>query len=140
LERGAYPFSGSSLWNAGGFMNVIIRILVGGLTGWLTGKAVELEGRVKVEREGHLLDMIYGIVGAMVGEYLFFWIVIGKGNAFSDYATMVLGSVTVVGAARLVTARWRLIRSYKRNTSPSSFGVGRVNRARIEPLEAPVAV
>jgi uncharacterized membrane protein YeaQ/YmgE (transglycosylase-associated protein family) len=25
--------------------------------------------------------MIYGIVGAMVGEHLFFWIVIGKGNA-----------------------------------------------------------
>jgi uncharacterized membrane protein YeaQ/YmgE (transglycosylase-associated protein family) len=54
------------------------------------------------------LDAIYGVVGAMVGEYLFFWIVIGKGNAVSDYATMVLGSITVVGAARLLAARWRL--------------------------------
>jgi uncharacterized membrane protein YeaQ/YmgE (transglycosylase-associated protein family) len=87
------------------FMNFIVRILVGGITGWLTGKAVEIEGRVKVVKEGHVLDMIYGIVGAMVGEYLFFWIVVGKGNAFSEYATTVLGSITVVGAARLVTAR-----------------------------------
>jgi uncharacterized membrane protein YeaQ/YmgE (transglycosylase-associated protein family) len=92
-------------------MNVIVRILVGGLTGWLTGKAVEVEGHVKVVREGHVLDVIYGIVGAMVGEYLFFWIVIGKGNAFSDYATTVLGSITLVGAARLLAARWRLVRS-----------------------------
>jgi uncharacterized membrane protein YeaQ/YmgE (transglycosylase-associated protein family) len=119
-----------------GFMNVIVRILVGGLTGWLTGKAVEIEGRVKVVREGHVLDMIYGIVGAMVGEYLFFWIVIGKGNALSDYATMVLGSVTVVGAARLLVARWRLAGFYKRNTSPISFGVGRVKPDGIEPIEA----
>jgi uncharacterized membrane protein YeaQ/YmgE (transglycosylase-associated protein family) len=120
-------------------MNVIVQILVGGLTGWLTGKAVEVEGRVKVVREGHVLDMISGIVGAMVGEYLFFWIVIGKGNAFSDYATMVLGSITVVGAARLLVARWRLARSHKTNTSSSSFGVGRVNPDVVDPIEAPAA-
>jgi len=92
-------------------MNVLVQILVGGLTGWLTGKAVEIEGHEKVVREGHVLDTIYGIVGAMVGEYLFFWIVIGKGDAFSDYATMVLGSITLVGAARLLAARWPLARS-----------------------------
>jgi uncharacterized membrane protein YeaQ/YmgE (transglycosylase-associated protein family) len=83
-------------------MNVIVRIVVGGLAGWLTGKAVELEGRVTVAREGHVLDAIYGIVGAMVGESLFFWIVIGKGNAFSDFATAVLGSITIVGIARFI--------------------------------------
>jgi len=119
-----------------GFMNVIARILVGGLTGWLTGKAVEIEGHGNVVREGHVLDAIYGIVGAMVGEYLFFWIVIGKGNAFSSYATTVLGSITLVGAARLLAARLRLARSYKRNASPSAFGVGRVNPDGIDPIEA----
>jgi uncharacterized membrane protein YeaQ/YmgE (transglycosylase-associated protein family) len=85
-------------------MNVIVRIVIGALAGWLTGKAVEVEGRLEVVREGHVLDAIYGIVGAMVGEYLFFWIVIGKGNAFSDFATAVLGSVTIVGVARLIAA------------------------------------
>ncbi len=29
-------------------MNVIVLIVVGGLTGWLTGKAVEVEGRINV--------------------------------------------------------------------------------------------
>jgi uncharacterized membrane protein YeaQ/YmgE (transglycosylase-associated protein family) len=96
-----------------GFMNFIIRIVVGGVTGWLTGKAVEIEGPVKVVRERHVLDTICGIIGAMIGEYLFFWIVIGKGNAFSNFATAVLGSITVVGAARLIRARWRLAKSYK---------------------------
>ena len=50
-------------------MNIFIRILVGAIAGWLTGKAVEAEGRVKVVREGHGLDMIYGIVGAFIWLY-----------------------------------------------------------------------
>jgi uncharacterized membrane protein YeaQ/YmgE (transglycosylase-associated protein family) len=94
-------------------VNIIVQVLVGGLTGWLTGKAVEVEGRLKVVREGHVFDIIYGIIGAMIGEYLFFWMVIGKGDTFSSFATTVLGSITLVGAARLIAARWRLARSYK---------------------------
>jgi uncharacterized membrane protein YeaQ/YmgE (transglycosylase-associated protein family) len=123
----------------GGFMNVIVRIVVGAITGWLTGKLVEIEGRSKVVGEGHVLDIIYGIVGAIAGDYLFFWIVIGKGNGFSDFATAVLGSITVVGAARLLVARWRLARSYKKNTSPSSFEMRRVNPDPIDLIEAPAA-
>jgi uncharacterized membrane protein YeaQ/YmgE (transglycosylase-associated protein family) len=88
-------------------VNIFIRILVGAIAGWLTGKAVEAEGRVKVVREGHGLDMIYGIVGAFLGEYLFFWMVIGKGDAFSSFATTVLGAVTAVGVARLLVAKIR---------------------------------
>jgi uncharacterized membrane protein YeaQ/YmgE (transglycosylase-associated protein family) len=92
-------------------MNVIVLIVVGGLTGWLTGKAVEVEGRINVVKESHVIDAIYGIIGALVGDYLFFWMVIGKGNAFSSYATAVLGSITVVGVARLLAARWHRVRS-----------------------------
>jgi uncharacterized membrane protein YeaQ/YmgE (transglycosylase-associated protein family) len=92
-------------------VDVIIRIIIGGLTGWLTGKAVEVEGRMTVVREGHVIDAIYGIIGAMLGEYLFFWIVIGQGNALSSYATAILGSITLVGAARLLATRWHRVRS-----------------------------
>ena len=92
-------------------MNVIIRIIVGALTGWLTGKAVEVEGRINVVKEGHVIDAVYGIIGALLGDYLFFWMVIGKGNALSSYATAVLGSITLVGAARLLAARWHRVRS-----------------------------
>jgi uncharacterized membrane protein YeaQ/YmgE (transglycosylase-associated protein family) len=92
-------------------VNVIIRIIVGGLTGWLTGKAVEVEGRINVVKEGHVIDAVYGIIGALLGDYLFFWIVIGNGNTLSSYATAVLGAITLVGAARLLAARWHRIRS-----------------------------
>ena len=92
-------------------MNVIIRIIVGGLTGWLTGKAVEVEGRITVVKESHVTDAVYGIIGAMLGEYLFFWMVIGQGNTLSSYATAVLGAITLVGAARLLAARWHRVRS-----------------------------
>jgi uncharacterized membrane protein YeaQ/YmgE (transglycosylase-associated protein family) len=118
-------------------MNVILRIVIGGITGWLTGKLVEIEGRDRVVGERHVLDMIYGIVGGVVGEYLFFWIVIGKGNAFSDFATTALGSITAVGVARSLVRRWRRAQSYRRTTSPNSFGVGRVHPEVIDSNEAP---
>jgi uncharacterized membrane protein YeaQ/YmgE (transglycosylase-associated protein family) len=92
-------------------MNVIVLILVGGLTGWLTGKAVEVEGRTTIVKESHVIDAFYGIIGALIGGHLFFWMVIGQGNAFSSYATAILGSITVVGAARLLAARWHRVRS-----------------------------
>jgi len=92
-------------------VNVIVRIIIGALTGWLTGKAVEVEGRIHVVKEGHVIDAVYGIIGALLGDYLFFWIVVGKGNALSSYATAVLGSITLVGAARLLAARWHRLRS-----------------------------
>jgi uncharacterized membrane protein YeaQ/YmgE (transglycosylase-associated protein family) len=92
-------------------VNVIIRIIVGALTGWLTGKAVEVEGRINVVKEGHVIDAVYGIIGALLGDYLFFWMVIGQGNTLSSYATAVLGAITLVGAARLLAARWHRVRS-----------------------------
>jgi len=92
-------------------MNVIVLIIVGALTGWLTGKAVEVEGRINVVKESHVIDVVYGIIGAMLGDYLFFWMVIGQGNTLSSYATAVLGSITLVGAARLLAARWHRVRS-----------------------------
>jgi uncharacterized membrane protein YeaQ/YmgE (transglycosylase-associated protein family) len=92
-------------------MNVIVLIVVGGLTGWLTGKAVEVEGRINIVKESHVIDVVYGIIGALIGEYLFFWIVIGQGNTLSSYATAILGAITLVGAARLLATRWHRVRS-----------------------------
>jgi uncharacterized membrane protein YeaQ/YmgE (transglycosylase-associated protein family) len=88
-------------------MHVIVRILLGAFTGWLTGKAVGEEGYGRVSRPAHvtLLDAIYGIVGAFLGDHLFFWIVIGQGSPLSNYATTILGSITFVGAARLLAGR-----------------------------------
>jgi uncharacterized membrane protein YeaQ/YmgE (transglycosylase-associated protein family) len=90
-------------------MNVIVRILLGAFTGWLTGKAVGEEGYGRVSSPAHVtfLDAIYGIVGAFLGEHLLFWIVIGQGSSLSSYATAILGSITLVGTARLIAAKIR---------------------------------
>ncbi|HEU4341834.1 MAG TPA: hypothetical protein VFU31_09720 [Candidatus Binatia bacterium] len=96
-------------------MNVVVRILVGGFTGWLTGKAIGQEGYEKSVKDTHgrILDTFYGIVGGIVGEYLFFWMVVGTGSSFSSYATTVLGAITLVGAARLIGAKIRSHRPYQ---------------------------
>jgi uncharacterized membrane protein YeaQ/YmgE (transglycosylase-associated protein family) len=87
-------------------MYIVARILLGALAGWLTGKAADGERAGKGPSPGNIqrLDIIYGIIGALMGEYLFFWIIIGR-NSFGNYATAVLGAIAVVGAARLIGAR-----------------------------------
>jgi uncharacterized membrane protein YeaQ/YmgE (transglycosylase-associated protein family) len=88
-------------------MGGIFWILVGGLTGWLTGTFMGEQGYGKNLLGGYArsLDVALGIVGASFGGYLFFWAVIGDGSSFSRYATAILGSVTLVGAVRLISAR-----------------------------------
>jgi uncharacterized membrane protein YeaQ/YmgE (transglycosylase-associated protein family) len=87
-------------------MSGIIWILVGGMIGWLTGTLMVEAGYEKGLPGGHprSLDIALGIVGASFGGYLFFWIVIGEGSLFSSYATAILGSVTLVGVVRLISA------------------------------------
>ena len=88
-------------------MNGIIWVLMVGVTGWLTGKIVGKEGYGNA-LEGYAggLDILFGIVGACIGGYLFFWAIIGQGSSFSSYGTAILGSITLVGVARLVSARY----------------------------------
>ena len=90
-------------------MNLAVQIIVGGLTGWLAGKAIAEQGYQKTVKDTHgrILDIFYGVIGAIVGEYLFFWIVVGKGSTFSSYATTVVGAITLVGTARLIGAKIR---------------------------------
>lgn len=106
-------------------MNLIVMVIVGGFTGWLTGKVVDAEGYEKTVKntQGRISDTFYGIVGAMVGEYLFFWIVVGTGSAFSAYASTVLGAITLVGAARLVGAKIRSQRPYQATSRPAQWGL-----------------
>jgi len=88
-------------------MTGIVWILVGGMTGWLTGTFMGEQGYGKSLLGGYArsLDIALGIVGASFGGYLFFWTVIGEGSSFSRYATAILGSMTLVGVVRLISAR-----------------------------------
>ena len=87
-------------------MSGILWIVLGAITGWLTGKMIGEKGYGECLKAGYArgLDIVFGIVGASVGGYLFFWAVIGEGSSFSKYATMVLGSITLVGFVRQVSA------------------------------------
>lgn len=55
-------------------MNGIFWILVGGVTGWLTGELIGEKGYGKVLERGYAkgLDIVFGIIGASLGGYLFF--------------------------------------------------------------------
>jgi uncharacterized membrane protein YeaQ/YmgE (transglycosylase-associated protein family) len=88
-------------------MSGIFWILVGGMTGWLTGTMMGEQGYGKRLLGGYAssLDIVLGIVGASFGGYLFFWSIIGEGSSFSRYATAILGSVTLVSIVRLISAR-----------------------------------
>jgi uncharacterized membrane protein YeaQ/YmgE (transglycosylase-associated protein family) len=81
--------------------------LVVGVTGWLAGKMIGEPGYGKT-LAGYAdgLDIVLGIVGASIGGYLLFGTVSVDGGSFSRYATAIVGSVTLVGVARLVFARY----------------------------------
>ena len=83
-------------------MNGMLWILAGGITGWLTGKIIGKKGYGDALYPGYvkLLDIIFGIIGASIGGYLFFWSVIGEATPTSDIATAVLGAIALVGVLR----------------------------------------
>ena len=87
-------------------LDLLTRILLGVIAGWLTGKAAdgERDGRRFSTGNKQLRDVACGVIGALIGQRLFFWIIIGS-SSFGNYATAVLGAITVVGAARLIGAR-----------------------------------
>jgi uncharacterized membrane protein YeaQ/YmgE (transglycosylase-associated protein family) len=89
-------------------MSGMLWIVAGAVAGWLTGKLIGKKGYGDTLFPGYakLLDVVFGIVGASLGGYLFFWIVIGQGSSFSYYATAVLGAIALVGLLRQFSTIW----------------------------------
>jgi uncharacterized membrane protein YeaQ/YmgE (transglycosylase-associated protein family) len=82
-------------------------VLIVGVTGWLTGRLMGEPGYGEVlERYADGLDVVLGTVGAAFAGYLFFGAIRGEDSSVSRYATAILGSMTLVGIARLVSARY----------------------------------
>ena len=92
-------------------MNGIFWIVLGGMTGWLTGTLMGKEGYGKRSLGGYTrsLDIFFGVVGASIGGYLSFWAVIGEGSSFSGYAAAAL-----VGFVRQISAGYSPFRGGKR--------------------------
>lgn len=87
-------------------MNGLYWFLVAGGCGWLIGTIIGQNGYGKAlggYADG--LDILLGIVGASVGGYFFLSSVAGESSKFSAYGTAILGSITLVGVVRLISAR-----------------------------------
>jgi uncharacterized membrane protein YeaQ/YmgE (transglycosylase-associated protein family) len=89
-------------------MNLLLKLVVGAIAGWLTGKAVDGEGFARTVSNRHVFDVLLGLIGGALGGRLFFWIVIGEPTLFTDISVAVLGAITVTGALRMLTSGLRV--------------------------------
>ena len=103
-------------------MGMMIPILVGGFAGWLTGNLIGEKGYGRPLVAGYVrsLDVLIGVIGASFAGYLLFWALLGEKSSLATYGTAVLGSMTFVGACRLISARYFPSPSY-RGMSRSAF-------------------
>lgn len=80
-------------------MGIIVWLIVGGIVGWLASLIMRTDGQ-----QGILLNIVVGIVGAMIGGFLF-----GRGNINNSGLTVTTFLVSLVGAVVLL-AIWNLLR------------------------------
>src|SRR2546427_12724383 len=68
-------------------MNGIFWIVLGGMTGWLTGTLMGKEGYGKRSLGGYTrsLDIFFGVVGASIGGFFFFLGGLGGGRSFFGF-------------------------------------------------------
>jgi uncharacterized membrane protein YeaQ/YmgE (transglycosylase-associated protein family) len=77
-------------------MSILIRILLGGIAGWLAGKFMKGEGY------GIIVDIILGLVGGWIGGSILGWLGVGGGGSIAYLFTAFLGAVLLVWIVRLI--------------------------------------
>jgi uncharacterized membrane protein YeaQ/YmgE (transglycosylase-associated protein family) len=82
-------------------MNIIVWLLVGGLIGWVASMLMGTDGR-----QGLLLNVVVGIVGAFLGGWLFSGYfgtsTINEGNlSISGLMVSLLGAILLIAALKL---------------------------------------
>jgi uncharacterized membrane protein YeaQ/YmgE (transglycosylase-associated protein family) len=85
-------------------MSILGWIVLGVIAGFIASKIVNKEG------EGFIVDMILGIVGALVGGYLFNMAGTAGVTGFNLYSMFVavVGAIIVLVIYHLITGRRRL--------------------------------
>lgn len=77
-------------------MTILYVILIGAVAGWLAGVIMKGKGF------GLLVNILLGILGAFVGDYLFGLLNISTGNdLIGSLITATVGAIVLVGLARL---------------------------------------
>lgn len=85
-------------------MGIIAWLIFGGLAGWVASMIAGTN-----DRQGCLLNIIVGIVGAMIGGFIMSLIRGGEPFEISfdlpSFLVAVLGAVLLLGGLRLITGR-----------------------------------
>jgi uncharacterized membrane protein YeaQ/YmgE (transglycosylase-associated protein family) len=76
-------------------MNFIIFIVIGAIAGWLAGTLMKGGGY------GFIVNAILGIVGGVVGGWLFDVLGISFGGDYGSFITAVVGAIVVIFVAGL---------------------------------------
>jgi uncharacterized membrane protein YeaQ/YmgE (transglycosylase-associated protein family) len=103
--EGSRPSSGDSGKTWSDLMSLIAWVVLGLIAGFIASKLVNKRG------EGMLLDIVLGVVGAIVGGWLFNQFGSAGVTGFNLWSLM----VAVVGAVLLLLA-WHAIRGSKRRS------------------------
>ncbi len=84
-------------------MGIIVELIVGGLVGWMASMLMKTD-----QQMGVLVNIIIGVVGALLGSWLF-GSVLGFGSAFTSgnfslvgFFWAILGSVVLIGILKLL--------------------------------------
>jgi uncharacterized membrane protein YeaQ/YmgE (transglycosylase-associated protein family) len=86
-------------------MNVIIWLVVGGLVGWVASKVMNTDGQ-----QGILMNVVVGIVGALIGGWVLSPIVgastINQGDfSIGGLFVSLVGAIVLLAIVKLVTRR-----------------------------------
>ena len=83
-------------------MNLIIWVIFGAIAGWLASIIMKTDAE-----QGFLMDVILGIVGAVVGGFLMNMLGQPGVTGFNLYSFLVaiVGAVIVIGVGRFLTRR-----------------------------------
>jgi uncharacterized membrane protein YeaQ/YmgE (transglycosylase-associated protein family) len=76
--------------------HVIRAILIGLIAGWLTGKLMRGRGY------GVLADIVLGLIGAVIGQWIFLQLGIRMRGGLALLAMATVGAVILVGATHLL--------------------------------------
>lgn len=77
-------------------MNIIIFLVVGGISGWLAGVIMKGSGY------GVIIDIVLGIIGGIVGGHVLGVLGITAGGLIGTIITCVLGAVIIIAILRLI--------------------------------------
>lgn len=77
---------------------IIMSIIIGGLAGWIAEKVMKFD-------TGLIMNIVLGIVGAIVGNFLLGLLGIGLGGFFGQLIVAVVGACILIAAYRAIKSR-----------------------------------